>query len=89
MKMIPMSKPPAPNPRYTNQDAGRPTPGNVSSIRIGPMNGIAASQAGNVGGRMIGNGRYGDARAPKAPIVKTIMNQGIVISSTSMYPITA
>jgi hypothetical protein len=84
-----MSKPPPPNARYTNHDAGKPTPGKVSSIRIGPMNGIAANQAGNAGGRIIGNGRYGDARAPKAPIVKTMTNQGMVIRSTSMYPITA
>jgi len=84
-----MRKPPAPNPRYTNQDAGKPTPGKVSSIRTGPMNGMAANHAGNVGGRMSENGRYGEARTPKAPMARTTMNQGMVISSTSMYPITA
>jgi hypothetical protein len=77
--MIAIIKPPTPKPRYTNHDAGSPTPGNVSSIRIGPRNGIADSQAGNVGGRIIGNGRYGEANTPNAPIVNTITNPGMVI----------
>jgi hypothetical protein len=83
-KTIAIIKPPAPAPKYTNHDAGSPTPGNVSSIRIGPKNGMAESQAGSVGGRIIGNGMYGEASSPNAPIVRTIMNQGIVIRRTSM-----
>jgi hypothetical protein len=84
MKARATMKPPAPTAKYTNHDAGRPTPGNVSSIRIGPRKGMAASQVGNVGGRIIGNGRYGDARVPNAPIVRERMNHGMLISRTSM-----
>jgi hypothetical protein len=67
-----------------NHEGGRPTPGKVSSVRIGPMNGIAASHAGKVGGKMMGNGMYGEARAPKAAIVATTMKNGMVIKRTSM-----
>jgi hypothetical protein len=89
MKMRAMIRPPPPKAKYTNHDAGRPTPGKVRSIRIGPRNGMAASQAGKVGGRIIGKGRYGDAKTPKAPIVRTIRSPGIVIRRTSMKPMTA
>jgi hypothetical protein len=76
-------RPITPKPKYTNQLGGSPTPGNVRIIRSGPINGTVINHAGKTGGSMTGNGRYGEASNPKAPIVSTIMNQGMVMRNTS------
>jgi hypothetical protein len=50
---------------------------------MGPRSGMAANQLGSAGGRVNRNGRYGEARRPKAPIAKEITNSGRNIRKTN------
>jgi hypothetical protein len=42
--------------------------------------------AGKTGGRITEDGMYGEANNPNAPIVRAIMNQGMVKRNTSKQP---
>jgi hypothetical protein len=44
---------------------------------------MAANQLGSAGGSVNKNGRYGEARRPKAPIAKEIANNGRNIKNTN------